>query len=161
MVVIVMGVAGSGKTTVGSRLAGDLGWAFYDADDFHSDESVRKMASAIPLNDDDRRPWMEGLCALIARCAAQEQDAVMACSALKEAYRGRLSSAGAEVVFVYLKADPRLVRSRMAARRGHYMPLRLVESQFETLEEPKEAIVIPAEGSPAQMVQSIRGKLRI
>jgi hypothetical protein len=108
MVVIVMGVAGAGKTAVGSGLADALGWPFYDADDLHPAENVRKMTSGIPLSDEDRRPWLESLVRLVTDCGKREENAVLACSALRQAYRDQLTSAGVETVIVYVKADPSL-----------------------------------------------------
>jgi len=136
MFIILMGVGGSGKTTVGRILASDLGWSFYDADDFHSPDSVRKMASGIPLTDEDRLPWLEDLRNLIAEHGEREENAVLACSALRRTYRDILSSGSGELVMVYLKADAELIRERLADRLSHYMPVQLLESQFETLEEP-------------------------
>src|SRR5262245_29468803 len=132
-----MGVAGSGKTTVGRLLASALDWPFYDADDYHSPANVRKMESGTPLTDEDRRPWLEQLRALVAEHVESHKNTVLACSALKAAYRDILSSGSGEVVTVYLKAEANLIRNRMSGRAGHFMPTALVESQFEALEEPE------------------------
>jgi gluconokinase len=154
-----MGVAGSGKSTIGRLLASALNWKFYDADDFHSADNVRKMASGIPLTDEDRRPWLTALRNLIAERAERGENAVLACSALKRAYREALTSGNGEVVVIYLKADAELIRERLAHRRGHFMTAQLVESQFETLQEPEDAIVIPAGWPPDRIVESIRAFL--
>ena len=161
MFVILMGVAGSGKTTVGRILASELGWSFYDADDFHSPDSVRKMASGIPLTDEDRLPWLEDLRNLIAEHDEREENGVLACSALRRTYRDILSSGRGELVTVYLKADAELIRKRLADRHSHYMPVQLLESQFEVLEEPEDAITIPAGSPPNQIVKSIRSLIQI
>lgn len=161
MVVIVMGVAGSGKTTIGRLLAQDLGWSFYDADSFHPPENVRKMASGTPLTDKDRQPWLEALRELIDGLAEQKQDAVLACSALKKSYREKFGAGAAHVEWVYLKADRDLIHARLADRRDHYMPAALVESQFAALEEPAEAITVAADNRPAEIVARLRSELGI
>ena len=158
MFILVMGVTGSGKTTIGTQLSAAMGWPFYDADDFHSPDNVRKMASGVPLTDEDRAPWLEKLHELIYRHNERGENGVLACSALKEVYRSILS-ADADVAVVYLKAHPDLIRSRLASRRDHYMPPRLIESQFLDLEEPKEGIIIDALWSPEQAVADIRSQL--
>ena len=158
MFILVMGVAGSGKTTVGSALSNALGWPFYDADDFHSPENVRKMASGTPLTDEDRRPWLNKLHQLISGREEQAQNGILACSALKQKYRTILC-ADNDVEVVYLKSQPDLIRSRLNLRRGHYMPPQLIESQFRDLEEPQEALSVDAACSTEQAVAFIRSKL--
>jgi len=158
MFILVMGVAGSGKTTIGSQLSAAIGWPFYDADDFHSPDNVRKMAAGVPLTDEDRRPWLQKLHALISDHAQRGESGVLACSALKEAYRTILTD-GVDVTVVYLKAEPELVRSRLDRRKGHYMPKQLIESQFLALEEPNEGIVIDADWPSEKAVATIRSKL--
>lgn len=160
MFILVMGVTGSGKTTVGTLLSAATGWPFYDADEFHSPANVVKMASGVPLTDQDRMPWLDDLRTLISERGAQGENGVLACSALKESYR-RILSAAANLVVVYLKAEPSLVRSRLAVRRGHYMPQSLVESQFLDLQEPEQAITIPADWAPVQIVKAIQSQLQI
>jgi len=118
--VIVMGVSGCGKTTIGSKLAERLEWSFIESDNFHSEEDVRKMANGIPLTDADRQPWLEKLYALLVECSQKNQPAVMACSALKEKYRQTLSAGLNNIRFVYLKGDYDLIRERMQ-KRQHFM----------------------------------------
>jgi gluconokinase len=158
MFILIMGVTGSGKTTVGTLLSAYLGWPFFDADDFHSAENVRKMASGIPLNDEDRRPWLQELQRLIAQRTEQGDNGVLACSALKQEYRAKLCSGNA-VEVVYLKAKPQLIGSRLQRRRGHYMPSGLIESQFRDLEEPQNALVIDAALPVEQAVAIVRSTL--
>jgi gluconokinase len=140
--VIVMGVSGSGKTTVGEVLAERLGWAFYDADNFHPKENVVKMSSGIPLTDNDRKPWLEALNKLITENLEQQQSLVLACSALKEKYRQHLARGHEEQTkFVYLEGDFETIYTRMRARK-HFMKPAMLQSQFDTLEEPSNAIVV-------------------
>lgn len=155
MVVVVMGVAGAGKTTVGVRLAEDLGWAFFEGDDFHPQANVEKMARGVALTDGDRRPWLDALEELIDGLISRGDDAVLACSALKAAYRRQLLGRP-QVRLVYLKGDIDLIRSRLAARGGHFFGPSLLESQFEALEEPRDALVISVEDDPERIVQRIR-----
>lgn len=157
MFILIMGVTGSGKTTVGTLLAAAMGWPFYDADDFHCPDNVRKMASGVPLTDDDRAPWLQELHTLISHQNERGDDGVLACSALKEAYRGTLCDA--DVTVVYLKVDRDLIRSRLAARSGHYMPQGLIESQFRDLEEPQDCIVIDGGWPPERIIASIRSQI--
>jgi gluconokinase len=161
MVVILFGVAGSGKTTVGRLLSRELGWRFYDADDFHPISNVEKMKQAIPLSDEDRRPWLEGLRELIRTCLTQGVDAVLACSALKESYRQYLRI-NEKVRFVFLKGDFDLIQERLRSRYGHFMDASLLRSQFDALEEPKEeAVVVDVASSPRVIVQTIRSGIGI
>jgi gluconokinase len=161
MFILIMGVAGSGKTTVGTLLASTLGWSFVDADDLHSPENVRKMAAGIPLTDEDRRPWLADLCDVVSRYVASGENLVLACSALKGAYRDVFASAAPGMATIYLQADPILVRGRLGQRRGHYMPPALLESQFEALQEPADALTIPAAWPPDQIVTTIRATLAV
>lgn len=142
MIVVVMGVSGSGKTTVGRALAQRLRWPFHDADDFHSQANVDKMARGVPLIDADREPWLASLQGLLRQIG--DRHAVLACSALRSAFRQRLASAGHDVRFVYLKASKEVLAQRLAQREGHYMPVSLLQSQLDTLEEPGDAIVVDA-----------------
>jgi gluconokinase len=160
MVVILMGVTASGKTTVGRLLATASGYQFYDADDFHPRANVDKMRRGIPLDDADRRPWLEALRDLVRRCLAEERNAVLACSALKEAYR-RYFLIDPRVKLVYLKVDEGLIRQRLRRRRGHFMNPSLLESQFTTLEEPDNALWLDGSRSPEEVVGTIRCLLRM
>lgn len=156
-----MGVSGVGKTTVGRRLAADLGWTFYEGDDFHSPENVEKMSLGIPLTDEDRQPWLAALRSLIDGCVERGEDAVLACSALKSSYRQALRGDHPEVVFVHLEADPRVIAGRLGRRTGHYAKRSLLESQLATLERPEHALRVDASGTPEEIVEEIRGRLGI
>jgi gluconokinase len=160
MVIILMGVTASGKTTVGRLLATASGYQLYDADDFHPRANVDKMRRGIPLDDTDRRPWLEALRDLVRRCLVEERDAVLACSALKETYR-RYLLIDPRVKLVYLKVDEGQVRQRLQRRRGHFMNPSLLESQFATLEEPENALWLDASRSPEEVVGTIRCRLRM
>jgi gluconokinase len=152
---IVMGVSGSGKTTVSKLLAQRLGWDFYDADDFHPPANIAKMAAGIPLNDDDRTPWLAALHDLISNGLRDNRSGVLACSALKESYRQTLLAGNAGVKIVYLKGTFELIQERMAARAGHYMKPAMLKSQFDTLEEPKNALTIDIDHSTDAIVNAI------
>lgn len=153
--VIVMGVAGSGKTTVGRALARRLGWDFYDADGFHPAENISKMANGIPLEDADRAPWLASLHALISTVLKDKQPAILACSALKESYRQKLLEGNEDVLVVYLKGSYDLIWSRIAARQDHYMKPQMLQSQFEALEEPTDALTIDSSLSVDEIVREI------
>jgi gluconokinase len=160
MIVVVMGVSGAGKTTIGRGLAGRLGAAFVEGDDFHPATSVEKMRRGQPLTDADREPWLADLAHLAGDLAPGDRHVVLACSALKQSYRDILAAAGpGRVRFVYLKAAPDLIRARMQARTGHFMPASLIESQFADLEEPPLAIVIDAAERPEQILDEIEAEL--
>src|SRR6185369_3097783 len=152
---IVMGVSGSGKTEVGRSLANQLGWDFYDADDFHPPENVAKMANGIPLDDSDRAPWLASLHDLIASSLEQKKPGVLACSALKERYRQQLLQQDQDVGLVYLKGSYDLIWSRMSARADHYMKADMLKSQFDALEEPQNALTIEITRSVDQIVGEI------
>jgi carbohydrate kinase (thermoresistant glucokinase family) len=159
MTVLLMGVSGSGKSTVGPALAAELNWPFLDADTLHPPANVAKMASGIPLTDADRWPWFDRIVAEMRRYAAAGKNVVIACSALKQAYRDRLASGGSLRV-VYLKGDAETIAPRLAERRGHFMPLSLLASQFATLEEPDNAIVVDIREPVAAQVAAITRALR-
>ena len=162
--IILMGVSGSGKTTIGELLGQALGWPFYDADDFHPPANVERMRRGIALTDEDREPWLAALSRLIGEALTAEQSLVLACSALKEAYRERLKARGAmaeRVRFVYLRVPPEVAAARTKNRRGHFMPAALVPSQFAALEEPAAATVIDATQSPEEIVAAIRRALAL
>ncbi|HEX2696720.1 MAG TPA: gluconokinase [Anaerolineales bacterium] len=161
MLILLMGVTGSGKTTVGKQLASALDWPFFDADDFHSPDNISKMASGIALTDEDRRPWLERLHELIEEHARKQVNIVLACSALKQSYREMLTVDTGQVAIIYLQAQAELIRERMSRREGHFMPTALLDSQFESLEEPTDALTLPAEWSPERIVMVIRASLGI
>lgn len=156
-IVVLMGVSGCGKTTVGQALAADLSCPFYDGDDFHPPANVAKMSQGIPLNDDDRWPWLNRLAELIGEHLAQEKAAVLACSALKRKYREQLRVGDRDVVFVYLKGTFDLIWQRMQRREGHYMKAEMLQSQFDALEEPTaaEAQVVPINQKLDAIIQAI------
>jgi gluconokinase len=153
--VIVMGVSGSGKTTVGQELAQRLGWGFYDADNFHPKENVAKMSSGTPLTDEDRNPWLEALNGLISRNLGKNQSIVLACSALKEKYRQHLARGHEnKTQFVYLEGDFETIYTRMQTRQ-HFMKPAMLQSQFDTLEEPTNAIVVDIRQPENEVIDDI------
>jgi len=157
-VIVVMGVSGSGKTTVAEALARRLGSDFAEGDAFHPEANVAKMRAGIPLDDADREPWLDAIAAWIAQVRDSGKRCVVACSALKRAYRRRLAAGHDDVRFVYLQGDYDLVAGRLARRRGHYMPLALLRSQFDALEEPgreENPLVVPIDAPPEKIVATI------
>ena len=158
MIVIVMGVTGSGKTTVGEMLAQRLGSEFADADDFHSAANKEKMHKGIPLTDADRIPWLAAMHDQIAKWIASKQDAVLACSALKQSYRQQLWS-GRDAKFVYLKGSYELIAQRLRARKGHFADEHILAGQFADLEEPTDAVVVDISKTPAEIVDEICRRL--
>jgi len=158
-VIVVMGVAGSGKSTVARALADELGVTFLDADDFHSPANVAKMARGEALDDSDREGWLASLRARIDEVLAHGERAVLACSALKRAYRDKLGVGSPGIVLVYIKGSFELIRERMLQRTGHFMKDSMLASQFAALEEPNEAIVVDAAGSVDEIVRTILEKL--
>jgi gluconokinase len=158
MLIVVMGVSGAGKTTIGAALAAALGAHFLDADDFHPPENVAKMRAGRPLDDSDRAPWLARLHDALAARAAAGQSVVMACSALKAAYRGTLAR-DLDVRFVHLAGTRELIEARLAARRGHYMPRGLLDSQFAALEAPDDALTVDIDATPDAIVDRIRAAL--
>ena len=161
MIIVVMGVTGAGKTTVGSLLARQLGWDFVDADDFHPASNLAKMRRGIPLNDDDRRPWLERLRTEIARQDAAGRDLVLACSALKKDYRKILLEGGPAARLVYLKGSAPQIAERLQARHGHFADEAILAGQFADLEEPDNAVVVDIAGAREEIVREIREKLGI
>ena len=141
MIVVVMGVSGSGKSTTGEALARTLGWPFVEGDDLHPPENVAKMAAGMPLTDDDRWPWLDRIVDELRSLSKTRPDIVIACSALKQCYRDRLAPAG-DVRFVHLHGDRETIAARLAVRHHRYMPAMLLDSQFATLEPPTDAIVV-------------------
>lgn len=144
MVLILMGVTASGKTTIGRRLARRLGWPFFDADAFHPPANIAKMSRGEPLTDEDRGPWLAALHDLIAQHVRSGSPAVLACSALKTAYREVLRGHLPDVQFVYLKADAALLQRRLDQRKGHFMPPSMLPSQLAALEEPHDGLTVDA-----------------
>jgi len=155
MIIVVMGVSGSGKTTIGEQLAQRLGCRFLDGDDYHPPENVAKMAAGTPLTDADRGPWLE----ILNRLLRREANAVLACSALKESYRAILSRDLAACRFVHLRGSIELIRSRLAERQHRYMPASLLESQFATLEPPRDAIDVDISTAPEACLRAIEARL--
>jgi carbohydrate kinase (thermoresistant glucokinase family) len=155
--IVVMGVSGSGKTTVARLLAGRLGWRFAEADEFHSPANVAKMRAGVALNDDDRRPWLAAIADRIDSAREANEPIVVTCSALKRRYRDILVASRPDVALVYLKGDYDTIAQRMAARPHHYMPVSLLKSQFEALEEPaadEHAIVLDIRRSPEELAEA-------
>ena len=161
MIIVIIGVAGAGKTLIGSLLAADLGWPFLDADDFHPAANVAKMRSGMPLRDEDRAAWLDRLCAALTEIAASGRSAVLACSALKRAYRERLAAAGGDVRVVYLKGSFELIDTRLRERKDHYFGAELLPSQFAALEEPDDAVVLDIDAAPQTIVRQIRVALHV
>ena len=158
---VVFGVTGAGKSLIGKQLAQQLGWAFHDADDYHSPENLDKLKRGIALTDDDRWPWLDRLRQVIVEAQARREPIVLASSALKRVYRRRLD-AGSAVTFVYLKADKPLIAERLRQRSGHFMNPDLIDSQFATLEEPRadeHAIVVDASAAPDEIIRQITAAL--
>ena len=163
MVIIICGVSGVGKTTIGQLLAQELGWEFYDADDFHSVENIAKMEGGVPLTDEDRQPWLGKLRELIEQCLVAGKNAVLACSALKKAYRDCLR-VNDGVKFVFLRGNRRKISEQIQHRHGHFMNPVLLDSQFEDLEEPQpseRALLLELGPSPGDLVELIRTKLKL
>lgn len=158
MVIVVMGVTGSGKTTIGNLLARRLAWEFADADDFHSAANKEKMHNGIPLTDADRLPWLATIHDQIAKWLALKENVVLACSALKQSYRQLLWN-GPEVRFVYLKGSYELIAERLRARKGHFADEHILAGQFRDLEEPTDAIAVSIDASPEEIVQEICRRL--
>jgi len=163
VVIIICGVAGAGKTTIGQLLAQELAWEFYDADDFHSVANIAKMKSGVPLTDEDRQPWLDKLRELIEQCLVAGKNAVLACSALKKAYRDRLR-VSEKVKFVFLRGNRRDITEHLRQRREHFMNPALLDSQFEDLEEPQpleRALSLELGRSPRDLVELIKTKLKV
>jgi gluconokinase len=155
MIVLVMGVSGSGKNAIGEPLAARLGWQFIDGDDYHPAGNVKKMAAGVPLQDEDRWPWLDRLNQVLRK----EKDAVLACSALKEAYRRRLLDGIGDCAIVHLRGSFELIRRRVEARQHRYMPASLLKSQFDTLEPPREAIDVDVSRDVDASVSTILERL--
>ncbi len=154
MVLIIMGVSGSGKTTVGKILSNKLGWIYFEGDEYHPKENVEKMSAGIPLNDDDRKPWLLKLRSIIEDALSHEKNIVLTCSALKKSYR-EILKVNDDVKFVYLKGSYDLIELRMLQRKNHFMKPGMLKSQFETLEEPEDAITISIDSELNVIIESI------
>jgi gluconokinase len=159
MIVVLMGVCGCGKSSVGHALADELRWVFLDADDLHPEANVAKMAAGQPLDDNDRWPWLERIADELSQVEARGEHAVLACSALRQRYRDRIAQ-GRELRWVYLKGDAQTIEPRLASRSGHFMPASLLASQFAALEEPKQAMIVDVRKSIAEQVAQIASGLR-
>lgn len=160
MVLVLMGVSGTGKTTVGKLLAADLGWAFVEGDDYHPPANVEKMKGGTPLTDADRRPWLSALRTEIDGACRRGENVVLACSALKHAYQDYLEAHEPDCVsYVYLHGSKELLEGRLAARQGHFMKANMLASQLETLEPPADAIRVDVTPPPAEVAKEIRAKL--
>ena len=155
MVIIVMGVSGSGKTTIGKALADALHWGFSDADNFHDPENVEKMRGGIALTDKDREPWLQAIRAAIEQWRRDEGGHVLACSALKESYREILGRNDPDVKFVYLQGDFDLISRRLKERKSHFFNAALLRSQFDTLEIPRDALIVDISGEPHEIARTI------
>jgi len=152
----MMGAAGAGKTTIGRALAAELGWRFFDADDYHPSANVAKMRAAQPLTDADRAPWIATLASIVGRAIDRREHTVLACSALKMRYRLALADDHRSIRFVYLKASETLLRERLQNRPEHFMPSALVASQLRDLEEPADALTVDASRRPEEVLDEIR-----
>jgi len=152
-------VTGAGKTTIGRALAASLGWEFHDGDDLHTDASKRKMHQGIPLDDADRAPWLIAIRKLIETMLAEGRNGVVACSALKQAYRDEIVVDPNLVKVVYLKGSKEVLADRLRDRSGHFMNPDLLQSQFDTLEEPHDAIIVDVAAAPEAIVNEIRSLL--
>lgn len=161
MIVLIMGVAGSGKTTVGGLLARQLGWSFADADDFHSAANKAKMAAGRPLDDLDREPWLRALRQHIEGFLRRDESAVIACSALKARYRAILAPGGEDIRWVHLHGPPELLRARLRERSAHYMGPGMLDSQLAALELPAGVFTFDVTASPEELVTRIRQELHL
>lgn len=162
VIVVIAGVSGSGKTTVGAMLAGSLGWEYAEADAFHPEENIARMEAGEPLTDEDRWPWLESIGAWMDRHREAGTSAVVTCSALKRSYRNLLRQGRPQTRLVYLRGDRALIEERLAARHGHFFPTKLLDSQFADLEEPGEdedPVVVSVCGTPAEIVADVRQAL--
>jgi gluconokinase len=162
MIVVMMGVSGSGKSTIGTMLASQLGWHYIEADDLHPAANVEKMHKGIPLNDDDRKPWLAALRDRIDMAIARGESVVVACSALKHNYQDYLDHHDpSRVHYVYLHGSEELIAQRLAARKGHFMNPGLLHSQFEILEPPENAVWIEIDATPEEIVADVRRELQL
>ncbi len=156
-----MGVAGTGKTTIGRMLSERLGWQFYDGDDYHPKENVEKMKKGIPLTDDDRWPWLRAIEQLINSRLSDNQKSIIACSALKREYREYLKQDKEDIVFVYLKGDEKILRERISSRHGHFAGVDLLESQLDTIEEPHNVLTVDISRKPEEITDYLIERLEL
>ena len=162
-IIIVMGVSGAGKTTVGKEIAKRFGYTFADADEFHSPANITKMKAGTPLTDEDRQSWLKAIAARIREWRARDIGGVVTCSALKRVYRDLIIGGQPGIALVYLQGDADLIRSRVAKRRHHFMPASLLDSQFATLEEPgadEQPIVLDAAKPAPELAEEVWRRLR-
>jgi carbohydrate kinase (thermoresistant glucokinase family) len=170
-IIIIMGVTGSGKTTIGALLAHELGWEFYDGDDFHPESNRAKMSQNIPLTDEDRTDWLLSLRKLIEENIRLENSIVLACSALKNSYRDVLSGkeeiasgrtpSQRHILFIYLRGTYEQIASRLRERTGHFMSAKMLASQFDILEEPRDALMVDIIHTPQEIISVIRKGLSL
>lgn len=161
MIIIVMGVSGSGKTTIGKLLAESLQWEFSDADTFHSPDNIEKMRQGIALTEADRLPWLQSMQKAIAQWLQADKNVVLACSALKESYRQFLIVDKSRIKLVYLKGSYQLIQKRLHERKNHYMSEKLLDTQFALLEEPTDAIDVDISAPASVQIQTIKTALKI
>ncbi|MDJ0510743.1 MAG: gluconokinase [Crocosphaera sp.] len=155
MIYLIMGVSGSGKTTIGKALSQELGYPFYDADDFHPPENIAKMSQGIPLNDSERLPWLLAIKSVINEHQQLQKNAVITCSALKQSYRNLLEQKTKNIIWIYLKGSYPTILKRLQKRAGHFMKDKMLMSQFKTLEEPKNAVIIDINLSVEEILEEI------
>jgi gluconokinase len=160
-ILLLIGVSGSGKTTIGKMLAAQLDWPFYDGDDFQPKDNVAKMAQGMPLNDRDRRPWLLAIHDLLVGIRAKRGHAVVACSALKQDYRDLLLKGMEGIRPIYLKGEYAILEERLKRRQGHFFKAGLLGSQFEILEEPEDAVAVNVDAPPESIVARIRKELAL
>ncbi|XHU96521.1 MAG: gluconokinase [cyanobacterium endosymbiont of Rhopalodia gibba] len=159
MIYIIMGVSGSGKTTIGKQLSCHLDYHFYDADDFHPPENIQKMSYKIPLNDQDRQPWLLSLSHLINNLQQHEKNAVIACSSLKKSYRELLQGNHQDLVWIYLKGSFEQILERLDKRKEHFMKSQMLKSQFKDLEEPDNAIILDIGSTTEKIIKQVLSKI--